>query len=195
MFSIILLNGPKESGKDTLARLVNERADYVHMEFKARLYEIGAKMAGLPLGDYIWLCVDRSAKEAPTPLLGGKSPREHLIWVSEGVIKPLCGEGYFGLHLADKVAFEIDMFGEGAVVSDSGFLEELIPIVGLDESYHVNVHVVRLHKEGCSFAGDSRDYLTGDKIKSDCLTFHDLTVVDGDIEGTYEALESLVGGF
>lgn len=195
MFKIILLNGPKLSGKDTLADLIVERQDYTKMQFKGRLYEIGAMVAGMELDHYITLCTDRVTKDSPCEGFNYLTPREHLIHVSENVIKPLLGDDYFGLYLAGKIRFcRNTTTSHGVVISDSGFEEELIPILKLTNYVGgAEVHVVRLYKNGCTFEGDSRDYLPNN-VHCD-ITYHDITVVEGDIKGTYESIQASVGGF
>ena len=196
MSKVIILNGPPGSGKDTLADLIEERDGFVHMKFKDRLYEIGAKIAELPLGGYKWLCTDRSTKELGTFVLGGKSPREHLIWVSEEVIKPLFGEDYFGKYL-DLQAYEPLEDGNNVVVSDSGFVKELEPLAYNCSWEGVSIHVIRLHRGGYSFEGDSREYIYPEDSLEwwDDVDFHDLILVDGEVEEAYKAIEALVGGF
>jgi len=195
MFKIILLNGPKLSGKDTLADLIVKKNDYTKMQFKDRLYDIGAKIAGIRLRHYIELCTDRVTKEVACEGLGYKSPRQHLIHVSEEVIKPLFGEDYFGEYLAEEIDCGYNYGWSGVVVSDSGFETELSSIISgmLDKcGTTYEIHVVRLYKNGCTFEGDSRDYLSDNE---GFLQYHDITVVDGDIEGTYEYIQSACGGF
>lgn len=204
MFKVTLLNGPKLSGKDTLADLVSDREGYQKREFKHRLYEIGSTLAGMDIYSYVSMCTDRDRKEEPSELLGGKSPREHLIWASEVVTKPLFGHNHFGNYLSNDLLNDMGRGLKGSVVSDSGFEEELEAIImafenEYEDNYNIfeeiEIHVVRLHKAGRTFAGDSRDYLKTEIHYSGIVSYHDLTVVDGDIEGTYEALRASVGGF
>jgi hypothetical protein len=83
---------------------------------------------------------------------GGLSVRQAMIKVSEEVIKPVYGKNYFGESAAKTLAE-----GKLNIFSDSGFMEELIPIrnkVGAE-----NILLIRLIREGCTFKGDSRGYL------------------------------------
>lgn len=205
---IIVLNGPKLSGKDTLAdQIVSRHGGYAHMRFKTRLYTIGATLAGMPVGGYQSLCEGRLTKELRNTSLGGKTPREHLIWASEEVIKPLFGKRYFGGYLASEIfhGFVTNQF-QSVVISDSGFIEELSSITFLEDDFtdaeiedKLEIHVIRLYKEGCNFEGDSRDYIYSEQLaeylgEDHDAKFHEVLVKDGDIEGTLALIETTVGG-
>ena len=200
-FKIILLNGPPNSGKDTIADYIAENHYYSKMQFKSRLYEIGAKILGSDLSEYTYYCSKRGTKDREYMLSkwGWQgTPRDHLIWVSEEVIKPLFGKDYFGKYLAEQLGMS---FNDGAVISDSGFLAELLPI--LNEDYfsleeYVEVHVVQLTKDGCTFEGDSRSYLDKRHVSLYVKInpqFHNIEVEDGNLEGTIKLIEESIGGF
>lgn len=154
---VVVLNGPPNSGKDTLAdymchkyREAGEVAE--RRAFKDGLIELAAK---LMLVDEDWfrkVCADRDQKERAQAQLGGLSPRQALIFVSEDVVKPKMGDQYFGSYMAQNLT-------KGAIhfVSDGGFVRELVPI--MDKLGRDNLLVVHLHREGCTFEGDSRDYV------------------------------------
>ena len=117
---------------------------------------------------------NREWKEAPNDKLDGMSPRQALIHVSEDVVKPERGRDYFG-----KMALS-DILSSNHIVhvfSDGGFIEE----IGALECNKVNVYVIRLHREGYSFEGDSRDYV-------DYSTSYDLTLHDDEIDEAEEAV-------
>lgn len=155
---VVILNGPPNCGKDTLADLMYHEytgAKVARRAMKDGLYDL---TADLFLVDREWfriVCADRARKEAPMKRLGGRSPREALIYVSEQVVKPAFGHDYFGRYAAENLE-------QGAlnIFSDGGFVEEAIPVlnvVGAD-----NVLLVQIYREGCSFDGDSRNYLPRD---------------------------------
>lgn len=157
--SIIVLNGPPGSGKDTVADFLSANYGFNHIAFKDELYKEAARVSGLPYDFLKFLATDRKLKELPNSnfTLSGRnvSPREFLIHVSENIIKPLKGLGYFG----EKTAERADHFDKVAI-SDGGFEEEFYPLVDLAADSGRPLLVVHLFKEGCSFEGDSRDYLS-----------------------------------
>ena len=152
---VVILNGPPNCGKDTLADAMWH--DYTGAQVERRAMKDGLidLTADLLLVDREWfrvVCADRDWKEEPMDRLGGRSPRQALIYVSEEVVKPAFGSDYFGRYAANNLE-------QGAlnIFSDGGFVEEVIPLlnaVGLD-----NVLLVQLFRNGCSFEGDSRSYL------------------------------------
>ena len=92
------------------------------------------------------------------------SKREFLIHMSENVIKPSFGKDAFGK------AFVSSLPEEGVVfVSDSGFPEELKPVI--DHVGADNILIIRIQRNGCSFEGDSRDYLTPEMFEQNIKFF------------------------
>lgn len=82
------------------------------------------------------------------------SPREALIFLSESVVKPLWSDDYFGTRAAQLIDSTSDKL---YVFADGGFLAELIPLVGKIGAE--NITVAKIEREGCTFEGDSRDYV------------------------------------
>lgn len=174
---VILLNGPPNCGKDTVADvLVKHIIPAQKLMFKEALYEATAEFFNMPLDHLVDDASDRDKKEEPNIWLGVDaetiyaspsllktfgdyrpsgvellSPRQALIYVSEDEIKPREGKDYFGKKTAEKLA-------EGTnIISDSGFKEEsiaIIDVVGAENVYHVH-----LYRDGCEFTyADSRSY-------------------------------------
>lgn len=182
---IVILNGPVGSGKDTIANLLVEylgsfRIEAVRWEFKEALWTALGDVFNL--GDVAvnklkQIHSDREQKEKPQSLLGGRSTRQALIYVSEDVYKPKYGKDVFGWHSAAALA---DLEAAGyklAVGSDGGFPEELKPVAAQYET-----HVFRLQGRG-TFEGDSRRYLTDDEARdngADSIT--DIHLVEGEPE-------------
>lgn len=196
--TILLLNGAPASGKDVSAGLLNKLHKGAHLSFKEELYKIVANFFGVDLNVFRSLATDRTTKDAPTSILKsptngwiarfilwligfvrptGMTPRQALIYVSEKVIKPKFGKEFFGKKLLESVDKVLDEF---VYVSDSGFIDEIKPLV---EAGH-NVIVIRLHRNGCTYDGDSRSLLTDEELSS-------LGIKAWDIEnnGTMEQLE------
>lgn len=150
---VLLVNGPPGSGKDTVA-------DYVYALWGARRLKFAEPLkASVPklfnLTDAEWVRMqERDQKEKPQEKLFGMTPRTAQIWVSEDVMKPQFGEDVFGRLLWNRVqSSPAELF----VVSDSGFQPEaevLIEKLGAE-----NLALIRLSRPGCSFDGDSRDYV------------------------------------
>lgn len=181
MKKVIILNAPPNAGKDTIAEVLCERLEGQHCEFKAALYETTLDYYGLP-SYFTKYFTDRALKEVPNrmfmeelPVINTTnlctftrsvkeyikvyfakplSPREALIHVSEDIIKPVEGKDYFGKKAAEGLKDGWNIF------SDGGFIEELQPII--DEVGKEHVYIIRFSRKGCSFEGDSRDYLPED---------------------------------
>jgi hypothetical protein len=82
------------------------------------------------------------------------SIREAMIYVSEVLIKPRFGKDYYGQA---RVKY-MQSSGEGIWTDGSAaFVEELYPLIkylGQD-----NILLIRVHREGYNFDGDSRNYI------------------------------------
>ncbi len=136
---LIAANGPARSGKDTLAELL---CPLGYQNYKMSSPLKNAALALIPSG---W-DIERDKGREVVP---GTTLRQLLISLSEDWVKPQLGEAWFGHRLAQSLPAS----GLG-VISDSRFLEELEPVI----DYH-RVIVMRLHRPGCSFAGDSGSYI------------------------------------
>ena len=149
--AVVILNAPPASGKDTIANLLVKTTGYAKREFKQGIYDVAKVVLGKNYSFFRMQLATRGEKEKPQEYLGGLSPRQFLIKVSEEWIKPVFGEAYFGEALAEN----LPEFRH-TVVSDRGFLQEAIALAGSTDQAVV---VVRLFREGYDFSGDSRDYL------------------------------------
>ncbi len=176
MKPIVILNGPPSSGKDTIAGLLTYRG-FIVQNFKQRMHEIACTMLGWTMSDWLRFYNDRSMKEIKHDFLGDKSTREFMIHISESVIKPLFGKDYFGTAAAQSVKNVLSDHGYklGAVFADGGFPEEIPPLGAVGK-----ILIVRLHRSGCSFLGDSRNYLTEDDLPM--CKFMDEVIIDGEPE-------------
>ena len=210
---VIILNAPPNAGKDVIAAAISEATGAEHREFKRHLVEVTTTTFGVDYEWFKDIVSDRDTKdvcpwqlklnrEEFKDLLRAKSvpedsddwihadnpsdtpwvnitPREALIYTSECVYKPEHGSDYFGTATALGIDLEI-----GAVYSDGGFNEELIPIIG--HCGHENVYIVQFTREGAdSFEGDSREWLKIPEGVS-CLTM----INDGTID---EAVDKIMG--
>ena len=188
---IILVNGPPQSGKDTLGRLVvaelERRGRPARVEKFAEPIKRGAHSAyGLPP------TLDtehfNDCKDVPEPRFHGRTPREVYIAFSEAFMKPLHGDGIFGELLAQRLlrGGARAPVGPGAcvVVTDSGFdaeAERLAEELGLSAE---SVTVARVSRPATSFEGDSRDYVAPHLADCDYQEF------EVDNSGSIEDLEA-----
>jgi len=154
MKDIIVLNGPPGCGKDAIAsRICTLLPEVQHHEVKYRLIQLALAISGLTLEG--WLQLNRrELKEIPAASLGGLTPRQFLIRISEEYIKPLYGPQYFGMQAAKRVAVSS---AQNFIFSDGGFDAEVQCLSSVG-----NVHLVHIHREECTFLGDSRSYLSAD---------------------------------
>lgn len=161
MKKIILFNGPPNSGKDHCAEIVESLYKADHLRFKDKLYEITACLNSLQYDQFKSYATDRNTKEQKMYNLRGLqySPRELLIETSEEVIKPYYGKDYFGKDIAKKIR---ESNNEYFVISDCGFKEEIQTVI--DDLPNCQFFLVRIHRRGYTFKGDSRSYVNIDEI-------------------------------
>nr|UWI32967.1 MAG: phosphomevalonate kinase [Bacteriophage sp.] len=172
MAKVIILNGPAGCGKDTLARALVEMgfakgvASFKNPMFNIAMAALGPDAYHEFLDGYD----DRARKEKPEGFLNGLSRRQFMIAISEQFIKPVFGDDYFGKYLAGRLPDGNEVF----VVSDGGFASEVAPIVAVGH----DVRIVRLHRGGYTFEGDSRGYLYGVDGVKDYGTY----IIPGDVK-------------
>lgn len=172
MAKVIILNGPAGCGKDTLARaLVEMGFAKGTTSFKNPMFNIALAALGPDTyREFLDGYDDRARKEKPEGFLNGLSRRQFMIAISEQFIKPIFGDDYFGKYLAGNLPDGEEFF----VVSDGGFASEVTPIVAAGH----DVKIVRLHREGYTFDGDSRGYLYDIGGVEDC----DAYIIPGDVK-------------
>lgn len=162
---ILVLNGPPRCGKDTLGRIICEGSPSA----------TGTPMAGIPLlqrkkfaaplrramRDLFAWDIAKLEHQKDEPVIHGRTPRDVMIALSEDFFKPTFGTRYFGEEMvrALKTFAERETYGDvfGVVITDGGFLDELDPVV---EAFPGDVRVLRMKRTGCTFTGDSRNYIT-----------------------------------
>ena len=205
---VLIMNAPPGSGKDTLAGdddwcqrvgdmlLVDYQfdkggpfsCDVEHVSFKSAMFDILPSILRVGLdpesvNEFYDRYYDRALKEQPWDKLGGLSPRQFLILLSEDFMKQVFGKDVFGKFSARLASYPVyGVGGEVCVFSDGGFVEEVnevVKAVGAE-----NVYVLQWEAEGCSFDNDSRRYLSSDEI-IDGVRFVKLACnpKDGDIGG------------
>ena len=182
--TVIIFNGPPGAGKDTLVDALCADPDLKVSKctFKEPLFKIAIPLSGMTEEAFMTKYNNRENKEVAWDELNGMTPRAFLIKISEEWIKPSLGIsrlGYLALQAVKVAPTDIILF------SDGGFAEEvklMQDIFGAD-----SIILVRLYREGCTFEGDSRNYVEpGDSI---CL---DLKLQDGQANMAVKALKRFI---
>jgi len=155
---IILMNGPRRSGKDTAANwIMKEILQSRHVKVAGSMKQALRVMFNLP--DLLWKDLEGNYSSAlklqPLPGLFGYSWVETLIWYSEVVMKPRYGNSVFIDILAEELIAPTSSIL--TVVSDCGFKEEVIVLANTFGAE--NIHVFQLFRDNHTFAGDSREYV------------------------------------
>lgn len=196
---LILFNGPRHSGKDTAALFCEKNFCAHHIKFSAPIKAAIKAMFSLSDEQVEYL---ESIKTKPDPLLFGKSYVEVQISFSEMWAKQLFGQYVFGAltdrvvertirkyePLHAKVGDHPGVFcGDLFVCSDSGFDYEAAPVVRRIGTS--NCLLVRIFREGKTYAGDSRDYISLPGVKT--VDVYN----NGEIHEYYDEVEGLVEAF
>lgn len=153
---IIIFNGPPASGKDEAASYY-KKLGYKHISFKYALFKETISFFNVDEEWFMNGYNDRSTKEQPEQLLEGMSRREAMIYVSEEITKPVLGQDIFGVSVANEIQDGVDY-----VISDGGFIEELIPVI--NKVGTENILLVQLTRDGCDYSSDSRRYFNGSLV-------------------------------
>jgi len=156
---IILLNGPSNSGKDTVCKLIRKilgRNMTVEYKMNRPLRRAFKEMFGMDsqLTDYLL----NEGKDKPLFQDNPITPRQWIINTSNYMIETF-GEDIFGaiaVHSMAGIAFE-------HCVIDCGLAPEIKP---LQKRYgYDKVHAIQLSRTGCNYDNDSRSNL--DFVKLD----------------------------
>lgn len=161
---VIVLNGPPQCGKDTIGKeLVKSIDKAIQGEFKGLLLKILKQTLNLSDDTFDMMYANRELKDVKQPFFNGKSIRDMMISISEDYIKPMLGQDYIGKYELTKIKR-----GDASciVYTDGGFYDEIRPLL---EDDSIELHVIQIHRVGCSFSGDSRGWLIGDGIDPLCI--------------------------
>lgn len=162
---IIITNGPPRSGKDTMCGLIREGitgCDLIPLSYKKTLYVGVARRYGLSVEAVYQMNADTLIKDEPSDLFGGKSVRQALIFESEEVIKKEYGPQGVAIQTFKLLEEEYGIERlKNAVLycSDGGFNSELFAAYDYFGIGVEDVYILRMLREGCSFEGDSREFL------------------------------------
>ena len=149
---IVLLNAPPGAGKDFAAQFLVKNVKDCRLDKFARvLKERTHALYGFPNRDFMYY---EDTKDIPSTDFLGLTPRQAYIRVSETYFKPTHGARVFGELLSKELS---NISEEVIAISDSGFCEEAKVLI---EKYGTsNVLLIKIHREGCDFSEDSRDYI------------------------------------
>lgn len=193
MTKIILLNAPAGAGKDTLGSMlqtqVKEQSEVV--KFASPLKSVAIQL--YCNGDsrkFYEFDHDQEKKSKPDDVFLGKSCRQVQIDISEVYMKPMHGQQVFGKFLANYIHKRADEGIEVFFVTDSGFRPEAEVLV--EEFGPQNILLVRIHREGHSYEGDSRNYIELSDLDVQEL---DLENITDDINTTLSIASEAVNKF
>lgn len=166
---VIFINGPPRSGKDTATH-------FIFKKFMAGPWYAQKMKVSTPLkkAAHALFHVYRTAeqveidgeKDSACDDFFGYVPRQVYIDLSEQFVKKLYGPEFFGRILGRRLTES--SLARLTIISDAGFsaeVSEACKIVGPSKCF-----IIRLHREGTSFDGDSRDYLDIEGVDSVDIT-------------------------
>lgn len=183
---LLQLSGPPSSGKDTIAKfLYHEYKDHYNItQFVFERYSMPLKTSFSAISntghnEFYENDAYESRKDEIIPWLGC-SYRQYQINLSELHFKPLYGQDIFArLFGARLEGYDKDAV---VVVPDLGFdietfyLNNVYSSVGMDIN---DILIIRCHRKGYDFSGDSRSYIYSDVFTS----------IDINNDGTQEEFE------
>lgn len=190
MTKIILFNGPPRSGKDTAALRVQKTFSNINADtwigfdrFAMPIKAAFAGVVGADMDEYGNVEPYESTKDDVIPWLG-VSYRQWQIDFSEKFMKPLYGNDIFARLFVQR---NQNTGASAIVVPDSGFLEEAKPVA---DAFGVeNTLLIRCHRLGYDFTGDSRSYISG-------ISPHEVDVVnDTTLDEYYKKITIIVAEF
>lgn len=173
----LFINGPSGSGKTTLARLICEAQGSAYREsfaepIRQMLYNVfffkedpfaptldlrkaEVKKSRMPFQEDL---DEKGASDADYITI-----RDEMIAFSEEYMKRRYGDRIFGKLLFARCE-EQSLFYSSFVIDDNGFAPEaqfIVDKIGADSCI-----LLRLHRDGCNFSGDSRGYVDLPKVQT-----------------------------
>jgi hypothetical protein len=163
---VVFLNGPPGSGKDYAAETLSETSDLTVSKYKFSEPLKEAVCAALEISR-----AELEASKNKIDPIFGVTLRQVQIDMSEQWMKFCYGSDIFGRLTTKRMAEEIQMTDESGeeqndifVISDSGFDKEAYSVLKLFGNE--NALLIRLHRDGHSFEGDSRSYIDLDDVRT-----------------------------
>lgn len=185
---VVFLNGSPRSGKDTFAEIaIDLFGDKVRM---------ATTKFAQPLRDAVCALFDLKNEEVElwkTNLVGGfaneegetyYTGRDVMIALSEQVVKPMLDRGFFARRAAETA---LNSNAEIVIVTDAGFDYEVAAFIdAVNWGAICKFSLVHIHREGCTFEGDSRNYIG----LNDDIAYH--AVVNTTIPEFTKSVESIM---
>lgn len=165
------LNGPAGSGKSTLATMICATHKDVWRDAFAEPIRQMVYTVFFPEEGPIFYDLDLregEVKKKPFPFQYPDAEmkmsfREVMISFSEDWMKLKFGKDIFG-RLAFRRCVEQELFSSRFLFDDCGFTDEAMHIVKMASP--AECLLIRLHREGCDFHGDSRGYIILPEIRT-----------------------------
>jgi len=159
MKDLYVFNGPPQSGKSTSRRITYGIVDNaLDVAFSDCLYDGVGGLYGVTKTRINEIADGH--KDEPMSEFFGKTLRECLIGMSEGFLKPFHDDRHvFSRILANKFN-RMPRSNTMNGIIDSGFFDELTGFIDCLENKPTKILIVNISKEGRSFDGDSRHYIT-----------------------------------
>lgn len=167
---IIFLNGPAGSGKDTLGNglmMLRTWPSAMTMKFSEPLKRQVSEILALTKAEEEFYFETQEGKSFRSERFNGLTPRQALIIHSEEFAKKVGGHGVFGKYAASviKKEFAKDEELNTIIFTDSGFVAEAEAVMTAFGDT-CEYWLVRIHRDGCTFDGDSRNYLNAPMFKN-----------------------------
>jgi hypothetical protein len=148
--SLIILNSPAGSGKDTVGDLLVNNLGYTKLEYKTALYKMTTELYGLDYDSFMSVHLDRDKKDSVI-FHNGMTTRQLLIEASETVFKPRYGKTYLGVFILP----EVNKYDK-VVITDGGFIDEMKHTIVNSKFNQNEVLIMKLLRDECNWEGDSR---------------------------------------
>ncbi len=185
--NIIILNGPPGCGKGEAQKHLANIHYAKSLSFKTPLINTTKALYGI--SDRVWdSWYHPTLKEEPREELGGLSCREALIKVSEEIIKPAFGKDFFGKRVVKAIKDDGFRQSSAYVIDDGGFDKEIIPL--MEEFGRINLHLIEIYREGCSFENDSRNWLPRSLFSQTHVVYNNTSLSEfhNEIKTVYEEI-------
>lgn len=167
---VVLFNGPPGSGKDFIAKAM-ERKFFLRgkaMKFAAPLKRGVPAFYGLTKREFAALDT-YEAKKKPADAFLGLTPRDPQIGMSERFAKELHGKNVFGMLAVREMVKH--RFKNKFFFSDCGFPDEVSFMVQSCQKMGYKVILIRIHRGGHTYEGDSRNYVYTKDLNAWCPNF------------------------
>lgn len=152
MKSIILLNGPPGSGKDTIARILLEKYNGINLKYSQPIRNATCAMFGILDSELDF------RKNQPIDIQKSNYRiRDFMISIGEDIIKPKLSKDWFAEQLLNSIQ-TTHSNQDLIIVSDLGFIRELeVVYLSLKDTY--DFELWKIYRPGKDFSSDSRTYI------------------------------------